>query len=309
MKCLLIGGSGFIGSWLAKNLINNGWEVVIIDPFVYYPEQSPDLIKIVTKFRHTELLKGARIYHKRFEDVGLKLLKKEQPDAVVLLASRPLEKPFESEISQSQLFDDVKLTYLVVSALKQYPTKRFVFMSSISAYGDCDDLVKETTPLNPKTAYGISKATGEFLVKSQLENWNVIRTTSVYGFGDLNNRATQVIVNKALHNQKFWINDQYKHDFIYVKDLVDGITQVIASAPQKEIFHISGGQAYPLSKFVDKLKSFFELDFEIRNVDDRPRRGVLDNTKAKQLINWSPKMNLNQGIKDYMELVRRYKIA
>lgn len=309
MKYLIIGGGGFVGSWLTHELTSRGHSVAIIDPFIYYSDLDRDRARKINNFKKKYLLKGVKIYHKKFEDGGEKILEKEKPDILIHLAGIPLERTGDIEISLKQLTDDVALTYRIIEAVKKNPLKKIIFMSSISAYGDCEDIIDEDYRLLPKTPYGISKASGEFLVKAQLNNWNIIRTTNIYGFADLNERACNIIVGKILKEKNFWINKNIMMDFIYVKDLVAGIAEVSLKAPAKEVFHISGNNAISLTKFVNIIKKHFTFEYEIRDIQDRPRRGTMNNKKAKKILGWFPKINIDKGIIDYVKYVKEYGIA
>lgn len=309
MKCLIIGGGGFVGSWLTHELISRKQEVVIIDPFIYYSNWDEKTKRLIYKFKKENLLNKAKIYRKKFEEIGEKIIKKEKPDAVVHLGGIPLEKADDFEISLKQLTDDVGLIYQIVKSVKENSIKKFVFMSSIASYGDCKDVVFENHQLVPKTPYGIMKAAGDFITQSELDNWNIVRTTSIYGFGDMNSRATNIVINKALKKEKFWINSELFTDFIYVKDLVAGIADVILKAPPKEIFHISGGKAIALADFVKQLNKYFKLDYEVKTIHDRPKRGTMNNAKAKKILGWYPKKNIESGLLDYMKYVKKYKVA
>jgi len=310
MKCLIIGGGGFVGSWLTHELISRRHKVVIIDPFIYYSSWDEKTKKIIYKFKKENLLKGAKIYKKKFEDGGKKILEKEKPNVVILLAGIPLEKPTEFEFSLKQLTEDIGLTYQVIKAVKDNPyIKKFIFMSSISAYGNCDDVITEETSLVPRTPYGITKACGEFIVASELDNWNVVRTTNIYGFGDMNGRGNNIILNKILKGEKFWVNREIVMDFTYVKDLVRGIADVVSKAPPKETFHISGGHARKLLDYVNILNKYFKFDYEVKDIHDRPKRGTMDNHKAQKLLGWKPKYNFETAVGDYIKYVKKYNIA
>lgn len=309
MKILIVGGGGFVGSWLTHELFSRKNQVVIIDPFIFYSDWNTESIKIINKFKKENLLKGIKIYRKKFEENGEEILKKEKPDVLIHLAGIPLERANDFNICSKQITDDLFLTYRIIEALKLNPVKKFVFMSSISAYGDCEDVIDETYPLVPKTPYGVSKAGGEFLIKAGLDNWNVVRTTNIYGFGDMNSRASNIILSKILKGEQFWINKNIVMDFIYVKDLVRGIADVALKAPAREVFHISGNNAVSLFKFVDILKKYFKFDVEVKDIQDRPKRGTMDNRKARKILGWFPKMNLGGGVADYIKYVKKYKVA
>lgn len=309
MKILIIGGGGFIGSWLTRECLRRGHNVVVIDPFIYYSSWDEKTKKIIDKFKKEKLLKGAKIYKHKFEERGEKILKKEKPDYVIYLAGIPLEKATDFNLSLKQLTEDIGLTYRVLKAIKDHPVKKFIFMSSIAAYGDCGDVILETGSLIPKTPYGVTKASGEFLVQAELTNWNIIRTTNVYGFGDMNARASNLIINKILRKEKFWVNSIIDMDFTYVKDLVAGIAEVLLNAPIGETYHISGGRARKLIEYVKILGKHFTFEYEINELKDRPRRGTMNNKKARKMLGWFPKMDIEKGITDYIKYVKKYDIG
>lgn len=309
MKCLIIGGGGFIGSWLTHQLIKRGHKVVVIDPFIYYSIWDGRTKKVIDKFKKDKLLKGAKIYKSKFEDGGEEILKKGKPDCVIHLASIPLEKANDFDLSLKQLTEDISLTYKLVKAIKENPVKKFIFMSSIAAYGDCDAVITEDNPLVPKTPYGVTKASGEFLVKAEISNWNIIRTTNVYGFGDMNARGSNIILNKILKKEKFWVNKTIDMDFTYVKDLTEGIVEVLLEAPVGEAYHISGGKARKLLEYVKILGDHFKFEYEINELKDRPRRGTMNNKKAKKMLGWFPKIGFEKGVEDYIKYVKKYGIA
>lgn len=310
MKCLIIGGGGFVGSWLCKEMTDRGHDVVVIDPFVYYSNWTEKKKKIIREFKKKNLLYKSKVYDDKFENIGKKIMVKEKPDTVVHLAGAPLEKADDDEFSLRQLKDDVGLTFEVIRAVKDSPcVKKFVFMSSIAAYGDCNDTIKETATLLPRTPYGITKASGEFLVQSDLTNWNIVRTTNVYGFGDMNGRASNIITNRILEGKEVWVNSNIIMDFTYVKDLANGIATIVEKAEDEEIFHISGGKARKLTDLVKILKKKYDFEYEVKSIADRPKRGTMDNSKANEKLGWIPSYSLEKGVEDYLTLVEKYKVA
>jgi nucleoside-diphosphate-sugar epimerase len=310
LNFLLIGGGGFVGSWLAKNLVDKGHKVSILDPHYNYFKVDSTKFDSVKKFRTKHLLKKVTSHIGTFEDIGQDLISKNDYDVIVHLAAHAIEKPFDSEISLTQITKDIELTYQITSSIKHTKTKaKLVYMSSSAVYGDYDYATTEHAQLNPKSIYGISKSAGELLIKSTLSNWNIVRANAAYGFGDLGDRATHVLAEKAFNKEKAWVNDSVWCDFVYVKDLAEGIARVAVKAPPGEVFNISGGEPYRLLSYVEELGRYLPLDFELKSVHDRPKRGVLDNSKAKMVLDWHPEFDLVSGVKDYIKYVRKYKTA
>lgn len=308
-KILLIGGAGFIGAWLTSYLIEHGHKVIIIDHVKNYSGIEKVLFKKIINFRKKYLLKGAKLHFIEYKAKGRALVASEKPDIVIHLAAIPIENPKNEIISKKQIHGDVMLTQAIVSDVKKNNIERFIFLSSVFVYGDFQEsILTENAPVNPKTPYGLSKTIGEFITKIYLNNWNIIRTTSVYGFGDANLRATQIFILNAIKKKRIWVNSDALLDFVYIKDLVAGIASVAFSKVVKETFHITGGKAKPLETFAKNLKRHFpDLEYEVRSgLNDRPERGSMSNKRAKIMLEWKPRYSLNQGVKEYASYALKF---
>ena len=302
-KILLVGGAGFIGSHLAKQLKDNGNEIAIIDPLLVASKIDDLWRESVKEYRFNEILDGFYIYENVFQEVGAKVIESWSPDIIVHLGALPLEGTGNEMVEHHQINNDTSLTYLVAYLSRKFDIEKLVYMSSVFAYGDTDKrTVDENQRINPTTPYGVSKASSEFIIKTIAPRWNIIRTKSVYGFGDLNMRATSVFMDRALKNKPFWVNKSSLLDYIYIDDLVDGIIKVIETDHVNEEFHISGGISRPLLDYVKELKKHIpDLDYEIKEIDDRPMRSASSNSKARRLLGWYPKVSLKDGVKKYFE--------
>lgn len=311
-KIVLIGGAGFIGSWVSKSLINLKHQVFIIDPYYNYSNTPQQFLDKVFEYRQKYLLKGAQIYQLDYLEEGTKLLEKIQPSIVVNLAAIPIEGSNDEVLSKKQLIDQTILLEAITSDVRKLENCKYIYLSSIMAYGDINDWsVSEKNPLSPKTPYGISKAMGEFITKSYLDNWLIIRTTSVYGFADANQRVIQLFLNKALKKEEIWVNKDALLDLTYVKDLAQGVLKVVFSKYNQQVFHITSGKAILLPEVVREIAKYFpKLKYQIQGkVNDRPSRGTMDITKARILLEWEPKFDFKQGLKDYIKYIHKFKFA
>lgn len=307
MKVALFGGGGFIGSYLAGEFEARGHQVKIYDPMLCFSDCPEDIQQKAVAYRST--LHQTGVIPKQLEELSIRDFDIDRPDIIVMLAATPIDKPDNETISKRQIETDIALTYHAVKIAKQLPEARFVFMSSVFAYGDFDWGTTEDRLLNPKTPYGVAKAVGEYMTRLYLKNWNIIRTTSVYGMGDWNWRGTQIFLNRLMLGEEIWVNDTWL-DFIYVRDLVRGIADVALSEYRNEVFHISGSKALSLLTFVEQLKKYFpDMKYDKMAIQDRPKRGTMDNTKARMLLHWEPLYTLETGIQEYVELARKEGFA
>lgn len=311
-KILLVGGAGFIGSHLTARLIKLGHDVKIIDPLWVFSNIDESWLRIIQNYRLNDLMAGGYLYQDTFEKVGWELMYVWNPDIVVHLGAIPLEGLSDKKIEEHQIVDDTKLTYQIASMCRDRDTERLVYMSSLFAYGNFPNNLPQVSEmsnlLNPVTPYGIDKAMGEHIIKTIVPRWSIVRTTSIYGFGDANMRATSIFMDKALTGKPFWINDTAMLDFIYIDDLVEGIIKVMFEpTAENQDFHISGGEAQPLLSFVNELKKYFPyLNCEVKSFNDRPGRGTLLNNKARQMLNWELKYNLETGVRKYVDIAKEY---
>lgn len=309
MNILLIGGGGFIGSYLGAFLLQNKHTVTVVDSDMRDNDTPDDEVVKISLFRRQELLKDAVGYQMPFKQwsasnslAGF--------DVVVHLAALPLEKK-DPAIERYQILHDIPHTFEIVEKMKaENPDGRIVYMSSQFAYGSYRWSATEDQPIKPETSYGLSKATGEAFVKMSGIKYNIIRTTSVYGFGDQHQRATKIFLNKALKGEEFWVNSSAWLDFIYVKDLANGLRAVIEGSAVNEDFHISGGMCLPLTEYVYRLTKYFPaMKYEVKSLNDRPGRGTMDNTKARMLLGWQPLYSLDTGVEEYVSLAKHYGFA
>ena len=123
----------------------------------------------------------------------------------------------------------------------------------------------------------------------------------------MNNRVSQIFIQKALKGQIIKIQGKNeKLDFTYVEDLADGaILAATKKGGKNKTFNITYGKSETLFKFVKILsKHYKNLNYKIEKRDNfRPKRGTLSISKAKKLLNYKPKYNLEKGIKKYIEFV------
>ncbi len=302
-KIVIFGGNGFIGSWLV-NLLKNDHNIITYDIQKKFSDYDPTRTAKMVRFRK-ELLSGTRQYEGDVRDLEQveRFIKKEKPEMIVFLASIPFAN-FPDKILQFS----VEATGMAnVLKANEKLNARIIFMSSLFAIGHFDHATTESTPLEPRTHYGIGKAACEHLIKSYSDNYGIIRTTSVYGAGDFNNRVPQVVIENALTGEgNFWVNKTALLDFIYVKDLVEGIKNVMFHKGNG-VFNISGGRAMTLLDFINAVEVSIgkKLKYETRAVEDRGRRGSLVNDKARLILGWEPKFDLLSGVKDTINIYKK----
>ena len=321
MKTALItGGLGFIGSNLVKILLRRKIvsRCIILDSFTGFINPLKENFSDLRKYRFQEK-KNIVIERGDAKDFRLiyKILNLYKPKLIFHTAAIPLSKIENLNANESKI-GSVDTTTNILECInffqnkKKYKINRFVYISSSMVYGDFKkNKVSETDKLSPKEIYGTMKLSGEIVTRGLCKFYNIpftiIRPSAVYGPTDMNNRVTQILIERAQKGQTIKIQGKdEKLDFTFVEDLANGC---ILAATKKngvnETFNITYGKAETLYKFVMILsKHFKKLKYKIEKRDTfRPKRGTLSINKAKRLLNYKPIYNLEKGIKKYLHFV------
>lgn len=323
MKNILItGGLGFIGSTLAKKLIDKGIakKCILVDNFGGYINPSHSNFFDYRKKR-IEGLKKKKFIIERVDTNNFKalynIIKKYKPEIIYHTAALPLAKLKNVNADEARK-GSVDSTVNLIDAIKmekinKRKIKKFIYISSSMIYGDFKKKsVKEDDNKNPKDAYGIMKYAGEIITRGLCNLYeipfSIVRPSAVYGPTDMNRRVSQIFIEAALKDKQIYVEgSSEKLDFTYVDDLVEGLILVaIKSNANGETFNITYGKGRKLIDFVHILKRYYpNLKFKIKPKDkSKPSRGTLSIQKAKKLLNYKPKVNIELGIKKYLNYLK-----
>lgn len=317
MKVFLTGGAGFIGSFIAKELIKEGDEVVIHDAFLNYTDPFKGDYNKVLKIRMEGLRDKATIVRGDVRHKGrfLRILKEHSPDVVVHLAALPISTA-SHVFSEDAISINLDGTFNVLEAIREVPSiKRFIYTSSSMIYGDFKySPANENHPTEPIDVYGGTKLAGEILTKAFGKSfgidYTIIRPSAVYGPTDVNRRVSQIFVESALKGEPLVLHDggQSRLDFSYVEDVAHGFVLAIKEEKAKnQTFNITRGEGRTIKEFAEILKTLLPNVKTVEKPLDfvRPERGALDISKAKKLLGYEPKYPLEEGIKKYVEFVKK----
>ena len=321
MKTALVtGGLGFIGSNLVKILLKRKIvsRCIILDSFTGFINPLKDNFSDLRKYRFKEK-KNIIIERGDAKDFRLiyKILNLYKPRLIFHTAAIPLSKIENLNANESKM-GSVDTTTNILECInffqnkKKYIINRFVYFSSSMVYGDFKkNKVSELDKLSPKEIYGSMKLAGEIVTRGLGKYYNIpftiVRPSAVYGPTDMNNRVSQIFIEKAQKGQTIKIQGKdEKLDFTFVEDLANGcILAATKKNGKNETFNITYGKAETLFKFVKILsKHFKRLKYKIDKRDSfRPKRGTLSINKAKKLLNYKPVYNLERGIKKYLDFI------
>ena len=321
---LITGGLGFIGSNLAKQLLKGKVvkKCILLDVFAGYVNPTKEGFQDYRKFRFLDL-KNIEIIRGDAKDYRtvLNIMLKSNPKYIFHTAAVPLAKIDNlnaKETKEGSIDTTVNILECVNEFQKNHKIKleRFVYISSSMVYGDFKKkTANENDICEPKELYGTMKLSGEIITKGLCKffkiPYSIIRPSAVYGPTDMNNRVSQIFIEKALKGKEITVQGKKESlDFTYVEDLVNGI---ILSATKKggmnETFNITRGKAEKLVSFVKILsKRIKNIKIKVVTRDSfRPLRGTLSIKKAKKLLNYESKYSLTDGLKKYLDFLDNFK--
>ena len=308
---IITGCAGFIGFHLTKNLLDKNKKIIgidIIDKY-YDPQKKKDRLKILNKYKNFKFLK---IDLNRYDLIYSKL-KNYKIELIIHLAAQPgvrisIKKPHNTLKQNLIPFINV----LEIARIKK--VKKFLFASSSSIYGDTKiyPFVEKDTQNMPVSVYGATKLSNEIIASSYSKNFNMktigLRFFTVYGPYGRPDMAYYSFLDALKKNKiiKVFNKGNMLRDFTYVDDVVKGITSLINLKMKKnhDVINIGKGKPDQLMKLIKLLEFNYKKKFKIeytKNIPNGDIKKTFSNVnKAKQLIKWSPKVNLDEGIRKFV---------
>jgi nucleoside-diphosphate-sugar epimerase len=308
-KVLVIGGAGYIGSALVERLLNIGKHVSILDAMHYGDEplsrvvDHPNLTIIREDFRHIETLTRA------MSGMG----------SVIHLGGL-VGDPACAVDPDLTVDVNVTATKLIAEIAKARGARRFIFASSCSVYGACDDTVDENSHFNPQSLYARSKVASEALLGPlSCDDFAVtcLRFATVYGISGRTrfDLVVNLLCAKAVHDGMITVfGPEQWRPFVHVDDVARAIVTVLTAPVERiagEVFNVgSDAQNYTLGQLASLIKSQVP-DAEIVSESDCPdkRNYHVSFAKIHRQLGFTPLWTLERGIAQVVAIVRSNAIG
>lgn len=328
MKILVTGGAGFIGSAVARHIINNTNDEVIVVDSLTYAGNLDSLLPVSESQRYT--FSKVDICDSSTLDM---LFAEYQPDAVMHLAA---ESHVDRSIDGPAAFINTNIvgTYTLLEATRQYWNAlpedrksrfRFHHISTDEVYGDLhgtDDLFTETTPYAPSSPYSSSKAASDHLVRAWLRTYGlptvVTNCSNNYGPYHFPEKLIPLIILNALDGKPLPVygDGGQIRDWLFVEDHALALYMVVTQGKVGETYNIGGHNE---RKNIDVVKTICQLleelvptkpqgvesyDSLITFVTDRPGHDVryaIDASKIERELGWKPAETFESGIRKTVE--------
>lgn len=303
MNYLVTGAAGFIGSALAKRLVDEGNMVVTIDNLsTGYVENIPDGV---------EFIKG-----NTYDPEVINQLNKYKFDAIFHLAGQSggvacWDDPIYDMNS------NITATLMLLDYARLTGCKTFVYASSMSVYGDENPCpVREDDNLKPKSFYAVGKMASEQYMRIYSNEYGIkctaLRFNNTYGPGQNMANLKQGMVSiylayaiKDRHIPVLGDKNRYR-DFVYIDDQVEAC--VLASrGNEDELFNVyttATNRKTTCEKLVELIRSYlpFEVTVKYEGSTQGDQFGIYCSyEKINNSLGWEPKTKLEDGLKTMVE--------
>ncbi len=314
MSILLTGITGFIGSNLARKLVEGGYDVYGMVRHVSRSEVR-SLEPYLDKIRFVE--GDITEYHS-----VRSTLKSISPQAVIHLAAlTPVRHSFEDP------FPYVKANYegtmnFAHAVLETSPQTRIIAASTAEVYGwQTNSPIPENARLNPTSPYAVSKAACDNYLQMAMKVYGlkatVLRCNNSYGRAGEKGFIVEYLITTMLAAQTAYVGaPNHVRDYMYVDDHVDAYLRALKQEEAAgEVFNVSPGNPISnidLAKKIAKMIQFrgeivdrsYPPGYPMRPANWDTDYIVLDSSKIRKTLGWKPSVTLDEGLRRVIELWR-----
>ncbi|MDP3957661.1 MAG: GDP-mannose 4,6-dehydratase [bacterium] len=327
MKVLITGGAGFIGSATAKQLMDRGDRVALIDNFndYYDPQLKRDRIKIFLKgYRGKPARNASRndagtftLYTGDIRDVKFleKVFTKERPDKVIHLAAMA---GVRNSLEHPALYADINImgTVNLLELSVKHKIKNFVYASSSSVYGNnkkfpFSEKDNVDTPISP---YAATKKADELLAHVYSHIYKLpttgLRYFTVYGPWGRPDMALFLFTKNIFFGKPILVNNHGKmsRNFTYVDDIASGTIRTLDADLPYAVMNIGGDRENTLLEFIGEIEKNVGKKAKMKMMPLPPGDVISTVADIKKLrkMGWKPTTRIDKGIKNFVEWYREY---
>ena len=302
MLIIITGGLGFLGSQLAKRLLSQGYEIIIIDKKKVKKE------KLFNKLENINIYGGVDLTSNK----SVNKIKINKPNIILHCAGQP-SAARSFEVPSQDLNINISGTLNMISWAKKNYTQKIIYASTFNVYQENVDYprLKETFLCEPKSLYAVSKLSAENYIKVYCNflniKWNIVRMFNIYGPGqDSSNKylgMISIFLNMAKKNGKIFIKgslDRFR-DFVFIDDVLYAWGLIIKDKKYfNNVYNIGSGKKTIIKDLIKDISSVLDKRIIVKVEKGTPGDflGCYANIeKIKNHLGYSPKYNLAQGLK------------
>ena len=296
-RVLVTGGAGFIGSEVVSQLIKSGAMVTVLDNF------SSGKKHYLPKNKNMKIVKGDI----RDEKIAARVIKDQE--AVVNLAALPFIP--DSYFYPGDFFsvNTIGSVNMLWNSIKSKTTDLFIHISTSEVYGSAQTVpMNENHPTAPHSTYAVSKLAADRAAFT-LHKENGFPVVVIRPFNSFGPRFTEPYIIPEIMNQILRGNKELtlgnihsSRDFTFVKDTADGILRCLQEKKAiGEIINIGSGKEISIHDLAKKIAKISKKKIKIKYDESRERpydvnRLLADNSKARKILKWRPKISVEKGL-------------
>ncbi len=298
MNIVITGGSGFVGSYLCDNLINDGHKIIVIDNLLTGSKENINNLIGNENFSFIE------------QDVQDHIEIEDEVDYVLHFASAASPKAYTEHPVNTLKAGSVGTINTLGLAKKH--SAEYLLASTSEVYGDPlispqnEEYWGNVNPNGERSMYDEAKRFAEAAVATYSRSYGlktkIVRIFNTYGPRmQLNDgRVVTNFIVQALRNENITIygDGLQTRSFSYVEDTVSGIISLMNST-EYDVFNIGNPNEMTVGQLAEKIIELTHSTSEIKYLDlpnDDPKQRKPDITKAKTKLDWEPKVNLEEGL-------------
>jgi len=298
MNIVITGGSGFVGSYLCENLVNDGHKIIVIDNLLTGSTENINNLMDNENFSFIE------------HDVQNHIEIEDKVDYVLHFASAASPKAYTEHPVNTLKAGSVG-TINTLGLAKKHDAE-YLLASTSEVYGDPlispqnEEYWGNVNPNGERSMYDEAKRFAEAAVATYSRSYDlktkIVRIFNTYGPRmQLNDgRVVTNFIVQALRNENITIygDGSQTRSFSYVEDTVAGIISLMNSS-EYDVFNIGNPNEMTVGQLAEKIIELTDSTSEIKYLElpnDDPKQRKPDITKAKTKLNWEPKVNLEEGL-------------
>src|SRR5882757_3549476 len=313
-KVLVTGAGGFIGSHLSEALAVAGATTTAM---VRY--NSGSLIGNLA-FIDTDARKAIRVVSGNVEDSDFVYQTVKGQDIVLHLAAL-IAIPYSYEAPRTYVRTNIEGTLNVLEAARRYDVARVVHTSTSEVYGTAIRTpIDENHPLQGQSPYSASKIGADKLAESYYRSFGTpvttVRPFNTFGPRQSARAFIPTIISQALTRDEVRLGSLTpERDMTFVSDTVTGfMAAALTPGIEGMTINLGTGETHTVGWFATRLLSLLGIDRPVVQEEQRMRPAlsevlklVSDNTLARELMDWSPRVGLDDGLRQTIEFVRAHR--
>jgi UDP-glucose 4-epimerase len=307
MRVFLTGATGFIGSSVLRQLIQNERHEVAI-----LLRENTSLDRITDVAQKVLNISGSLDDCGAFEDELFKF----QPDVILHLAWNGVGGDERNHVHQ---WRNVHNTLELIELTKRTGALHWIGLGSQAEYGPCQDRIDELTATHPTTLYGESKLASCNLSIALCRELGLrhawLRLFSSYGPNDNQRWLIPYLIKSFLRNEKPLLTPaEQKWDYIYVEDVASAIIAVLETSSARGVFNLGSGSVQPLRTIVENIRgqinSSLPIGFgEVPYRPDQVMHLEANIQRLRQATGWRPKYDLSSGLEKTISWYKSHELS